>query len=390
MLSSLFATLGIQQPRTIVRADRLPRPYAVTSKIAIPKIVSPPGNDFLKAPPGFKVRPFARLEKNPRWLATAPNGDVFVTLSYAGQVMVLRDTKGTGVADGKFVFADGLKLPHGMAFQDGWLYVATTDSVVRYRYEPGQTKASGAPEMVVKDIPALGRRQHWTRNILFEPDGQHFFLTVGSAANKAVETAPRATISRYRVDGTGRETFADGIRNPVGIDYRPGTTELWTTCVERDYMGDEVVPEFLASVKKGDFFGYPWVYAGNIRDPKAPKGAPKKKAKMPEVLFTAHSVPLGLVFYTGKSFPAAYQGDAFVAMRGSTNRRISSGFKVVRVTFENGKPTPGYEDFVTGWLADPVQHLAYGRPVGLTQSADGSLLIADEAGHTVWRVSYEK
>ncbi|RYG45997.1 sorbosone dehydrogenase family protein [bacterium] len=389
MLLLLCAALGMPQVRTIVRADKLPRPYATAWSNWTPKIIPAPSGDFLKAPSGFKVQPFARFDKNPRWMAVAPNGDVFVTLSYAGKVMVLRDTKGKGVADRQFTFAEGLKLPHGMAFQDGWIYIANTDSVVRYRYEPGQTAARGKPETIVKDVPALGRVQHWTRNILFEPDGKHFLLTVGSASNKAVESAPRATITRYRTDGTGRETIADGIRNPVGIAFRPGTTDLWATCVERDYMGDDVVPDFLSSIRKGDFFGWPWYYTGGYRDPRGPKGAPKRKSKLPDVLFTAHSVPLGLVFYNGENFPAAYRNDAFVAMRGSTIRRNSSGFKIVRVTFENGKPTPGYEDFVTGWLADPVKHLAYGRPVGLVQWTDGSLLVTDEPARMVWRISYK-
>lgn len=372
---------------TTIDPNRLPRPYATKSIIAIPKTI--PGTPTFKTPPGFEVKTFAKgLDKSPRWLAVAPTGDVFVTQSYAGRILVLRDSDGDGVAETQTVFADGLKLPHGMAFQGDWLYVANTDSVVRFAYRPGQTAASGPPETVVNAIPALGRNQHWTRNILFEPDGEHFFLTVGSASNKAVESPPRATITRYRADGTGAETFATGLRNPVGIAFRPGTTELWTTCVERDYMGNDVVPEFLTRVRRGDFFGWPWTYIGDHVDPRAPKGRPKRKATMPDVLFTAHSVPLGLVFATGTGFPEAYRGDAFVAMRGSTNRSVTSGVKIVRVHFDHGRAKNQVQDFVTGWLADAKAHTVYGRPVGLAQWTDGSLLVSDEVGHCIWRIRY--
>jgi glucose/arabinose dehydrogenase len=153
-------------------------------------------------------------------------------------------------------------------------------------------------------------------------------------------------------------------------------------------MGDDLVPDFFTRVRKGDFFGWPWYYIGQHLDPHAPRGAPKQKVTVPDVLFTAHSVPLGMVFYTGDSFPSSYTGDAFIAMRGSTNRRVSSGFRVVRVPFQNGRPVGGYEDFVTGWLSDPRKHLVYGRPVGLALWTDGSLLVSDEAGHMVWRVRY--
>ncbi|RYG28121.1 sorbosone dehydrogenase family protein, partial [bacterium] len=221
----LLALLLVPQQRTIVDPDRLPRPYSGPKFLGVPKLVPAPGDDFLKGPSGFKIRPYARFERNPRWLAVAPNGDVFVTLSYSGQIWVLRDADQDGKAEGKFLFAQDLHLPHGMSFQDDSLYVGNTDAVVRFDYKTGQVKAIGAPETIVGNVPGNGRRQHWTRNILFEPDGKHFFLTVGSAANKAVESPPRATIQRYSTDGKTRETFATGIRNPVGIAFRPGTRE---------------------------------------------------------------------------------------------------------------------------------------------------------------------
>ncbi|MES2464237.1 MAG: sorbosone dehydrogenase family protein [Armatimonadota bacterium] len=398
----MFAIVGVVQTKRGGRADstlastsrtqtdprRLPQPYRSSSVDAGPQYLRGRGDAPLKVPTGFVAEPFARGFQSPRWMAVAPNGDVFVTESYQGRIRVLRDANRDGRAESRFLFAAGLRLPHGLAFHKGWLYVGNTDSVVRFPYRTGQTKATGSPQMIISGIPAMGRKQHWTRNIVFDPDGEHFYLTVGSASNKAVESPPRATITRYRADGSGRQTFATGLRNPVGIGFRPGTNEMWTTCVERDFMGDDLVPDFLTKVRQGDFFGWPWYYIGRHLDPRAPQGAPKGKVAVPDVLFTAHSVPLGMLFYTGSNFPASYQGDAFVAMRGSTNRRISSGFRVVRVPFEKGRPVGGYEDFVTGWLSDPRKHLVYGRPVGLAQWTDGSLLVSDEAGHMIWRVRY--
>lgn len=374
--------------RTIVRPDRLPRPYANSSIDALPKMIRGKGDAPLRVPRGFEVRPFARGFKSPRMIAVSPNGDVFVVQSYRGSIVVLRDANGDGKPEVRETFASGLRLPHGLAFTNGGLYVGNTDAVVRFAYRPGQLRASGPPQVIVRGIPANGRKQHWTRNIVFEPDGKHFLLGVGSASNKAVERPPRATIMRFRADGTGRELVATGIRNPVGLVFRPGTSELWTTNVERDFMGDDLVPDFFTRVRKGDFFGWPWYYIGNHRDPRGPGGAPKRKVTIPSVLFTAHSVPLGAVFIRGENFPERYRGDVLVAMRGSTNRRQSSGFRVVRIPFRNGRPAGGYEDFVTGWLTNAKAHTTYGRPVGLAQMKDGSLLVSDEAGHMLWRVRY--
>lgn len=373
---------------TRIDPQRLPRPYHTASLDAGPRYIRGKGDAPLKAPAGFVVEPFACGFQSPRWMTVAPNGDVFVTESYQGRIRLLRDKNGDGKAETRYTFATGLRLPHGLAIQNGWLYLGNTDSVVRFAYRPGQIRASGPRETIVSGLPALGRKQHWTRNLVFEPDGKHFLVTVGSASNKAVESPPRATITRYRSDGSGRETFATGIRNPVGIGFRPGTSELWTTCVERDFMGDDLVPDFFTQVRKGDFFGWPWYYIGQHLDPRAPQGAPQRRVTVPDVLFTAHSVPLGMIFYTGNNFPSSYQGDVFIAMRGSTNRSLSSGYRVVRVPFRNGRPIGGYEDFVTGWLSNPRRHLVYGRPVGLAQWTDGSLLVSDEAGHMIWRVRY--
>ncbi|OJU64449.1 MAG: hypothetical protein BGO01_20275 [Armatimonadetes bacterium 55-13] len=389
VLALLF--IGPDKPGThhLILPKDLPKPYAVKSKITTPVVmkgkVAP-----LQVPPGFKVNVFAAGLQSPRNMAVAPNGDVFVVESYRRRISLLRVTDGSSRANKKFVFATGLNLPYGIALHKGYLYVANTDGVVRFPYKAGQTAAT-TRETVVKGIPGKGYHQHWTRNLAFSPDGNQLFVTVGSETNKNPEKPPRASIQAFDVDGSHQRTLAFGMRNPVGIAFRPGTNEMWATCVERDYMGDDVVPDYVTRVKDGDFFGWPWYYIGKNRDPKTPlKGAPSNPVRVPDVLVDAHSVPLGFLFYQGGMFPSEYRGDAFVAMRGSTNRRVRSGYKVVRIKFENGKLVPGFEDFVVGWAPDRTKRDVYGRPVGLAVWNDGSLLIADEGGHTIYRVSYDK
>lgn len=375
--------------RHLIRPQDLPKPYANKSKISTPVIIR--GQDApLRGPAGFRVSVFAAGLMSPRNMVVAPNGDVFVVESYRGRISLLKAQDGSDRADKRYVFATGLSLPYGIALHGNYLYVANTNGVVRFPYRTGQTEASGKPEMVIEGIPSKGYRQHWTRNILFSPNGQKLYLTVGSEDNKDVEPLPRATIREYDADGTDGHTYVDGVRNPVGLAFRPGTNELWGTCIERDYMGDDVVPDFVTRFREGQFYGWPWWYIGKNRDPKVPlKDAPRKPVTVPDILVDAHSVPLNITFYTGTMFPAEYRGDAFVAMRGSTNRRVRSGYKIVRLRFANGRLEPGFEDFIVGWAPDRTKREVYGRPVATTVWTDGSLLIADEAGHTIYRVSYK-
>jgi glucose/arabinose dehydrogenase len=232
---------------------------------------------------------------------------------------------------------------------------------------------------------------HWTRNILFSPDGKWLYLSVGSETNRSVEQSPRASLMRVKTSDWSMKPFATGIRNPVGLTFRPGTEELWMTCVERDYMGDDLVPDFITQVKEGQFYGWPWYYIGKNRDPRIPtKGAPKTPVTIPDVLVTSHSVPLGMLFYTGSQFPEKYRGDLFVAMRGSTNRREMAGYQLIRIDFEKGVRKPGYSSFAEGWIPDRKSPNVYGRPVGLAQMQDGSMLVADEGAGMVWRISYSE
>jgi glucose/arabinose dehydrogenase len=278
-----------------------------------------------------------------------------------------------------------------MALRGGYLYVANTDSVYRYPFRVGQTSIRSKPEKIVTGIPSKGYRQHWTRNILFTPDGKQFYLTVGSETNKSPEKPPRATILRFNADGSGRTVFATGLRNPVGLGFEPDSGMLWASNIERDYMGDDMVPDFVTSVEQNDFFGWPWFYIGRNLDPALAKmNPPNKSVTVPDVLVSAHAVPLGIAFYQGQQFPDEYRGDLFITMRGSRNRSKMSGYRVGRVRFADGRPISGVEDFITGWSPDTSKREVFGRPVGLAVCPDGSMLIADEAAHKILRVTYEK
>ncbi len=356
--------------------------------------IDQPENAKLSVPKGFKINVFAEGDmRYPRWMALAPNGDVFVADSRANSVLVLRDTNKDGRADQRFVFSAKLSQPFGMAFHKDWFYVANTDSIVRFKYKSGQTEAAGEPEKVVELTPG-GYNQHWTRNILFSPDGKQMFVSIGSATNVSVEADPkRAAISVYDRDGKNHRIYASGLRNPIGLAWNPKTGELWTAVNERDGLGDNLVPDYATSVKDGGFYGWPYSYIGQNEDPRRKGENPElvKKAIVPDVLFTSHVASLGIEFYTGKMFPKEYQGDAFVAMHGSWNRQKLSGYKIVRIPFNNGKLEGNkYEDFVTGWLPDENSNEVWGRPVGLLIAADGSMLITDDGGRKIWRVSYGK
>jgi glucose/arabinose dehydrogenase len=383
----------IQVKTTRIQVKNLPRPFATESASQRVQIVSRPQNSGLQVPQGFIAKLFAQGLSRPRWLMVAPNGDVFLSESYDNRIRLLRDTNSDGVAEVNAVFASGLNQPLGMAISPDRksFYVANTDAVVRYPYQLGQTQLQGKPTLVTP-LTGGGYNQHWTRNLIFSPDGKKLYVSVGSASNADPEEPPRATIQVMNPDGSDRRTFASGLRNPVGLSFNPITQLLYTTVNERDGLGDDLVPDYLTSVQPGGFYGWPYSYLGSNPDPRLPrKPELERRAIVPEVLFQAHSAALGLVFYTAKQFPKPYQNNAFVAFRGSWNRAEATGYKVVRVPFNlQGKADGSYEDFVTGWLVDNKKPTAWGRPVGLAIAQDGSLLITDEPGGTIWRVAYTK
>ncbi len=322
----------------------------------------------------------------------ASNGDVFLTLPQKGQVVLLRDGDGDGKAELRTIFATGFELPHGLALHDGYLYVADVNRVWRIAWHPGDTKARRKPESVTEAGVFGSSEGHWSRNLVFSPDGTRFIVTVGSVDNLGENPPVRATLQSFAADGSDQRTLASGLRNSVGITYRPGSSDLYVVVNERDGMGDGLVPDYLTRIQPGAFYGWPSAYIGAHAQPDFPARPDLvARAVVPDLLFQAHSAPLGLVFYDGKMFPTYYRGDAFVALHGSWNWGKPTGYKIVRVPFKDGKPAGYYENFLTGfWVAGHEPAQVWGRPCDVAVAADGSLLVSDDASGTVWRISYKK
>ena len=339
----------------------------------------------LTLPQGFVIQEFAAGLAGPRLLAVDPAGTLLVSLPRAGRVVALPDGDGDGRADRALTVADGLDLPHGLGFHTGRLYIAETGRVRRFRYDP-TTRTASDPVVVVAGIPRGGG--HWTRTLAFGPDGA-LYLSVGSSCNVCREADPRrAAITRYRADGADERRFATGLRNAVGLAIHPATGALWATVNERDWRGDELPPDYVTEVREGGFYGWPDCFAAGGRavpDDEAGGDAGRCRGMaLPTLEIPAHSAPLGLAFYTGTAFPPEYRGSLFVALHGSWNRSVPTGYKVVRVPFRDGRPGAP-EDFVTGWLAGGA---VTGRPVGLAVGADGALFVSDDGAGRVWRITY--
>jgi glucose/arabinose dehydrogenase len=373
-------------------------PAVANESTSIPR----PAGTMPEVPKGFQVSVFADNLSDARWMAVAPNGDVFLaeppggySAKAGGKITVLRDSNNDGKADQRFTFlpaSAGFVYPHGLAFHDGYLYVGDVRGIWRFPYKDGQTSAGKAEKVTSKVQDLAPKNGHITRNIAFGPDGG-LYLALGSKDNIS-DAKPGAQVFKINADGSMSE-FASGIRNPVGIAFAPGTSNLYVVTNERDGLGDDLPPDYLTSVKQGGFYGYPYAYIGKNPDPVwGPKDPGGKVASTitPDVLFHAHSAPTGLAFYTGSNFPAEYKNDAFVSLHGSWNDGNPTGYKVVRVHFQNGKPVNGYENFATGFwngmgnAGEPAK--VWGRPVGLAVAKDGSLLIADDVANVVWRVTY--
>jgi glucose/arabinose dehydrogenase len=410
----LFLTAGLLLI-AMAPPQQLPPPFATPWYRKPTRVVPQPAQATLKVPDGFHVALFAGDLQFARFMALAPNGDVFLAEPVSrgnGRITLLRDADGDGAAEFRQTFASGLNRPFGLAFHGGYLYAGNNDSVVRFTYRAGQIAADGPPDKIVDlppsdaaldqdtatrlNIPLNQTRgyNHWTRNVVFNPAGTKMYVTVGSATNATPETdARRAAINEYDPDGSHHRVFASGLRNPVGMAFFPGTTTLWTAVNERDQLGDDLVPDFITSVRDGGFYGWPYSYLGAHVDPTVTMPRPDlvARALTPDVLLPAHSAALGLLFYTGAQFPSTYRGSAFVALHGSINRSTLSGYSVVRVPFANGKPSGAPEDFLTGFVVrDDEEKQAWGRPVGLLQLGDGSLLVSDDGGNRIWRVSYRR
>jgi glucose/arabinose dehydrogenase len=390
--------------RRKITVDDLPPPSSNVLAINPPHVVSRPTGTELHGPPGFKIDMYASGFRNPRFLLTAPNGDIFVSESRRNQIKVLRDTKSAGKPDTSEIFTEGdLNQPFGLAFyppgnDPQFLYVANTNGVIRFPYRNGDLKARGPAEKLSAHLSGgagfLRSGGHWTRDIVFSPDGKKMYVSIGSRSNDSDDAseADRARIFEFNPDGTERQVFAWGIRNAVGIAFRPGTNELWMSTNERDELGEDLPPDYISSVKPGGFYGWPWFYLGNHVDPrhKGKHADLAEKVIVPDVLVQAHSATLNLCFYNGDQFPADYKGDIFAAFHGSWNRTKRTGYKIVRIPFDHstGKALGEYEDFVTGFVTR--EGGVWGRPVGITVARDGALLFSEDGNGTIWRVSYAK
>ncbi|WP_373692633.1 sorbosone dehydrogenase family protein [Acidovorax sp.] len=374
-----------------------------------------------QAPAGFKVTALARGLDHPRWVYTLPNGDVLVAESNkpppaegaknvhsdglrglamglvmkragagtpsANRITLLRDTDGDGVADVRTAFMQNLLSPFGIALVGTQLFIATADGVVKVPYETGQTSVNTAPVRVT-DLPA-GANHHWTKNIIASPDGRKLYATVGSNSNvgdngMAAEEG-RAAIWEVDVETGSKRLFATGLRNPNGLGWEPQSKALWTVVNERDELGNELVPDYLTSVKDGAFYGWPWSYWGQHVDTRVNPPNPDMVAKAiaPDFGLGSHVAPLGLAFSDAR-MPGAYASGAFIGQHGSWNRKELTGYNVVFVPFADGRPSGPPQPFLTGFLSKDGD--AYGRPVGVALDGKGALLVADDVGNVVWRV----
>ncbi|KIQ18633.1 L-sorbosone dehydrogenase [Flavobacterium sp. MEB061] len=382
--------------KTAVGEITLPPPYATESKTKNSKVISWPEGKMPTAPEGFTVTKFADGFENPRWTYIAPNNDIFVvesgTRSSKNQITVLRDKDKDGKFETREVFIDGLNKPFGMLVLKDFFYIANTDGLYQYPYKNNPLKLE-TKGVKILELPAGGYNNHWTRNLLANADGTKIYVSVGSGSNVAEngidKEIRRACILEINPDGTGEKIYASGLRNPVGMDWNPANKELWTAVNERDELGDDLVPDYITSVKKDGFYGWPYSYFGNILDPRM-KGQGKDlaaKAIVPDVPVGSHTASLGLAFYNKSAFPAKYKNGAFVGQHGSWNRSKISGYKVLFVPFANGKPSGKPEDFLTGFISNDEKAEVYGRPVAVTVMNDGSLLVNDDSGNTVWKVT---
>lgn len=363
-----------------IKASELPAPFATPATDNSSVKIARPRGAMPQAPKGFEVSLYATGLSDPRFMALAPDGDVFLSEPDANRVMLLHGGKAS-------VFAAGFDHPHGLAFHDGQLYVGDLNAVWSVPWSPGGMQPMHRVRVTNDGFGPRGG--HSTRDIAFGRDGT-LYVAIGSMSNVDEEKPPRATVQK--VDAGGHlSTFASGTRNPVGIALYPGTGDLYVTVNERDGYGDGLVPDYLTRIRQGDFYGWPYAYSGTHPDPTYAKKRPDlvAKSKTPDVLFQAHSAPLGLVFYEGSQFPPDYKGDAFVALHGSWNSGKPTGYKVVRVKFDHGRPVGTYQDFVTGfWDGRSSPARVWGRPAGLLVAKDGSLLISDDGGNVIWRVSH--
>src|SRR6202163_544875 len=397
--------------RFSVKAEDVPPPRT-GPVVAARSLVVPYAGQVPRVPEGFTVTPFATGLAHPRRLLVLPNGDVLVAEQKVGYITLLRDQDGDGKADWIERHAEGFNAPYGLAWRDGEVLVADQDGIWRVPHVLDNLRPGRNVEQRVTDVPADQRKGtpaivgeqmitakgvfgivkgHANRHLAIEPKTGALFVGVGSSGNIGVEPEVKATIQRFEPNGSGQTTFASGLRNATSLAFHPDTGELFTIVQERDGLGDRLVPDFLTHVEKGAFYGWPYSYIGQNPMPGFAAMRPDKvqAAVKPDLLFEAHSSLLDIVFYTGDQFPAEYRGSMFVALKGSWNRSEPTGYKIVRVPFKNGRPEGWYENFAAGfWVSGTNRAEVWGRATALAVMKDGSLLVADDTGGKIWRISY--
>jgi glucose/arabinose dehydrogenase len=384
MKPALTALLLAAIPAWPQSGPKLPPPFATPSVRNNPRVIPRPEGINLKLPAGFEIEEYASGFRTPRYMLQGPSGEILLTESTRtnGAVIALKDKE-------KKTLLSGLDRPFGLAFWKEYLYVGETTSIKRYKYDSKALTATDGQEVVsLKDFG----QGHWTRTVLFDRQGQKMYVSVGSGSNvDAGEPPMRAAINRFNPDGSGHEIFAAGTRNTVGMRWYPNTDDLWAAVQERDLLGDDLVPDYFIKVQKGGFYGWPFAYTGPNEDPRRKGENPElvKKTLVPDVILGAHVAVLDFIFYTGNRFPAEYRGGAFLAFHGSWNRAERVGYSVAFVPFKGGKPAGPPRDFLTGWMLDPKKVEVWGRPVGLLQLPDGSILVTDDGGNKIWRIYYK-
>lgn len=371
---------------------KLPPPFHTPSAQNRPQVIERPDGAQLRVPAGFQVAEFASGFDKPRIMLYTPTGEILVTESVVnGRVTVISDKDNDFKADSqRKVLIEGLDRPYGMTFWKDYLYVAETTSLKRYKYDAKAVSVGKGEEIV--SMTDFGKG-HWTRSLTFDPKGEKLFLGIGSASNvDPDEPERRAAILRCNPDGSACELYATGTRNPTSIYIQPGTNTLWASVQERDGLGDDLVPDYFTSIKQGGFYGWPFAYFGPNEDPRNKGKRPDlvKKAIVPDVSLGAHTAVIDWKFYTGNHFPAKYNGGAFLALHGSWNRSQRVGQSVVFIPFKGGKPAGPPEEILTGWMLGPDKREVWGRPTGIMIMKDGSLLVSDDGGNKIWRISYKK
>jgi glucose/arabinose dehydrogenase len=389
LLAIFLSALPTAAQVTHGNKPNLPAPFATKSVGNGPSDTKPPNGFLPTVPTGFHVNIFAKDLKHPRFMAVAPNGDIFVTETGSSQITILRDPQNTGGVQQNEVFVDKLNRPFGIAFHGDYVYVGNTSEVVRYRYDSKTSKRLGEAEHIL-DLPRGGG--HFTRTVAFSADGMKLFVSVGSSSNIDIEKdSRRAAVSVADPDGKNFRLYATGLRNAVGLAINPTTGEVWVAVNERDELGNDLPPDYLTSIRDGDFFGWPYSYLGSNVDPRVKPQKPElvAKAVIPDVLLGCHVAPLQFAFYTGKQFPESYRGGVFVAEHGSWNRKPRAGYQVAFVGFKDGKAAVDPVPFLTGLDPDPDGKNVYGRPVGVAVGQDGTLLVSDDGAGVIYRVTYK-